>query len=267
LDTSVIHPATPLGSPPVRRPGADELGEAALTALRRHPDALALLAAGPAPDWFALGSDAREALRDVADSVAVLLRKPGPGPLARYAEQQRAEAARLRAENARLTAVIDAAQPHRTPAELAALLYAAYIGIVRAAMPDGITFADWDQLDDDPMAVIARDAFTAVAQVALEPVKADYDQAAELLGLRAQLAEAQAELTRRGVKLAEVTEQYANYASHGGAERLFELDADVKALRSLISDLLDRSGLSPSEQAEWRERAGLDNIPEASDDQ
>jgi hypothetical protein len=186
LDTSVIHPATPLGSPPVRRPGADELGEAALTALRRHPDALALLAAGPAPDWFALGSDAREALRDVADSVAVLLRRPGDDTLARYAEQQRTEAARLRTEVTRLTAVIEAARPHTTPAELAPLLYEAYIGRVRAAMPPGVAFAGWDQLDDgDPMAFIARDAFTAVAQVALEPVKADYDQAAELHQARA----------------------------------------------------------------------------------
>jgi hypothetical protein len=205
LDTSVIHPAPPLGSPPAATgPDLEQLAIAAYGALRSHPAMLTMLGA-PLHDWFAAGGEIRQAMRDVTEAVLAAMPQP---PAARAVidalhdgcaatiaglETDRAAA---RAENGRLTAVIDTARPHTPPAGLAPLLYAAYIGRVRAAMPDGIAFADWDQLDDgDPMAAIARDAFTAVAQLALEPVQADYDQAAELISLRAQLADAQERVT------------------------------------------------------------------------
>jgi hypothetical protein len=209
LDTSVIHPATPLGSPPAATgPDLEQLAIAAYGALRSHPAMLTMLGA-PLHDWFAAGGEIRQAMRDVTEAVLAAMPQP-PAPRAvidalhdhcaeticsledRYA-QATAASDDLRAEVTRLTAVIDTARPHTPPAGLAPLLYAAYIGRVRAAMP-GIAFADWDQLDGDPMAVIARDAFTAVAQVALEPVQADYDQAAELLSLRAKVLELTADL-------------------------------------------------------------------------
>lgn len=195
-----VYPQTPLGSPPVRRPDIDQLAGAAWEALRRHPGVLSLLAGGSLPGWYGLGTDAREAIREVADAVAVLLRQPGDDLIAQIAEQRRTERNQLRTQNTaltaeveRLTAVIGAARPQVTADDLAPVLYAAYIGQLAAQLPPELAgqLAGWDDLPADPAGDVALQAFTAIAGVALEQARGDYDQAAELIRLRAMAGAAE----------------------------------------------------------------------------
>jgi hypothetical protein len=189
--TGGVFPETPLGSPPARRPGPDDLGDAAYEALRANAATIAALATAPHQGWYALGADSREAVRAIADAVAALLRKPGDDTLARYAEQQRAQLAAARQENERLAEVIAAAQPRRPPADLAAAFWAAYAGRIRESGPADLAEAiapTWDAIPDDEIGKLARLAFADIAQAAAEPTRGDYDDAAELLDLRAKAA-------------------------------------------------------------------------------
>jgi hypothetical protein len=206
LDTSVIQPATPLGSPPATpRPDIEQLTIAAYGALRSHPAMLSMLGA-PLHDWFAAGGEIRQAMRDVTEAVLAAMPQP-PAPRAVIdalhdgcaAAIAGLEASRdvVAAERDHLAKVIDAASgPRVTAADLAPVLWTAYASRIRASLPEGLAahLADWDTLPQDHLGDLARESFTAVASMALGQARADYDQAAELIraqdaerGLRAQV--------------------------------------------------------------------------------